>query len=292
MHLLPTFASQGDLSSLLNRIHHCDALELLRRLPDASVDMVLCDLPYGVMSNSWDNIIPIAPMWNELQRVVTSTGTVVLTACEPFATDLRNGARHLYKYDYVWVKEHKITGFAHSRNMPLSAFENCLVFSKGSVAHKGQKRRMTYNPQLTKGKAYTSTGKGATKFGTIAGHRPSSSDKYLNINDGYRFPTDVLRFRFAEGEEKLGHTSQKPMALFNYFIATYSNPNEVVLDMTCGSGTTAVAARNLGRNFIVCDNHLPYVEMARLRLSNTDPFLPTTFKDGTVQLSLFAEQSA
>lgn len=271
MNLLPNFASRGELAPLLNKIHHCDALELLGRLPDASVDMILCDLPYGVTACAWDEIIPLAPMWEAIKRVVKKRAAVVLTATEPFASKLRMSNINQYRYDWVWNKHFSGNiNLAHSR--PMAIHENVLVFSHTQHDYYPI---METRLKVIKGGGFSST--------EIA---PIENGVALKKTYDEKFPMSILDFPRDLG--RTIHPTQKPVALFEYLIKTYTQAGDVVLDMCVGSGTTAVAARNLGRSFICGDSYLPYVEMARLRLDNTDPFQATVFKTGEKQLSLFS----
>jgi len=273
------------LDDLLNKIHHSDALELLARLPDASVDMVLADMPYGVTDCKWDTPLPLEPLWKELKRIAKPRSVFAFTATEPFATTLRMSAIDLYKYDWFWANKECPTLFIHAKNRPMRIIENVCIFSKGAINHKSvSKRRMPYNPQMREGKAYNRFRlNNESQFGSITGHRPSHKLTY-GINEG-RYPIDLLEF--GNSNHNNLHPTQKPVALFEYLIKTYTQEGEIVLDMTCGSGTTAIAARKCNRQFICGDLELEYVEIARKRLQDTDPFQDTVLSNGQKQMSLF-----
>lgn len=212
----------------LNVIYNADCLgpEGLCTIPDGSIDMILCDLPYGVTANDWDVRLPMAELWAEYRRIIKKGGAIVLTATQPFATDLINAGRDLFKYDLIWEKSN-VTGYLNAKSAPLRNHEQCLVF--------GAK---VYNPQFSKGKAYTQK---AGKRGPNYGERVQA----VTVNNGFRYPKSV----FTVSAEKT-HPTAKPVALFEYLIKTYTNEGETVLDNCIGSGTTAIAAIRTGRQFI------------------------------------------
>lgn len=269
--ILPAITqTRGDFAPLLNKIHQCDAMELLRRLPDASIDMVLCDLPYGVTACEWDTVIPIEPMWKELRRVVKRRAAIVLTATQPFTSRLVSSNYEMFGYSWVWQKQQP-TGFLDANRKPMKAHEDILIFYK-SLCH--------YYPQDTKPVQIKSGGQAKSGRGL---YNAVSNPDYVQLTGNY--PRSVLLFDI----DNIGtvHPTQKPVALFEYLIKTYTQENEIVLDMTCGSGTTAIAARKTGRQFICGDLSAEYVEVARKRLQNTDPYQATILPDGSKQLSLF-----
>ena len=250
--------------NLLNTISHMDIFDLCDCLEDDSIDMILCDLPYGITACEWDNVIPFEPMWECFKRVIKPRGAVVLTSTEPFATQLRISNFEEWKYDWIWVNRSRPTMFIHSKNRPLNIYEIILIFSGGVINHESRtSRRMNYYPQMEKGKPYTRDSSLA-KFGSIVGNRPSH--RYMKrINTGERYPTNVIEIR--ESNNNNHHPTQKPIALFEYLIRTYTQPGQVVFDPCVGSGTTAIAARNTGRNYIVGDSSAEYVQVARDRLA-------------------------
>ncbi len=253
-------------------IHHADALDLLRAQSDASIDMVLCDLPYGILESidlQWDNVIPFAPMWAELKRVIKRKRAIILTARQPFTSALIVSNPSWFRYEWVWCKPQG-TDFLNANRKPLSAHENVLVFAEGQTP---------YYPQFGEGEAYTSTSN-ALHIGI---RDKSLIDPYTITNNGTRHPTTVLEF---EAETGL-HPTQKPVALFEYLIRTYTQEGDTVLDMTCGSGTTAVACVRSNRHFICGDLSAEYVNLARQRLASTDPYQDKPIKGGGKQLSLF-----
>ena len=201
-----------------------DCLELMKDIPDKSIDMILCDLPYGTTACKWDTIIPFEPLWEQYNRIIKDNGAIVLFGSEPFSTKLRSSNLKMYKYDWIWKKT-RSAGFVHAKNRPLKKHENISVFSKGSMGHLSTlgDKRMRYNPQDL---IYKRTEhKNATKkFGNIVGKRPSHKDKYVSEYTNY--PSSILEYSNDSGF----HPTQKPVALLEYLIKTYTNEGDVVLD--------------------------------------------------------------
>ena len=242
-------------------LHHGDCLELLKGIPDRSVDMVLADPPYGTINCKWDSVIPIAPMWDQLRRVIKSNGVICLFGSEPFSTKLRIAALDIFKYDWVWKKTTP-TGFVHAKNMPLKDYELISVFSGGSINHKsliGPEKRMPYNPQGVRLVNRAVSG-GLRKKGNVIGPRPSDKDKY--VREYENFPHMIIEFKKVRG----AHPTQKPVALLEYLIKTYTNPGETVLDFCMGSGSTGVACVNTGRSFIGMELDGDYFGVAQERI--------------------------
>lgn len=253
--------SRGDTVKLMQG----DCIELMRDIPDGSVDMVCADLPYGTVDCAWDNVVPIEPLWTQYRRIIKSNGVTCLFGSEPFSTRLRMAALDLFKYDWIWEKNTS-TGFQHAKNMPLKNHEIISVFSTGSMGHKSTLggKRMPYNPQgitvINK-----RSGGGIRKFGSVIGKRPSHKYRYIQEATGY--PKSVLHFEQmnSSAKERL-HPTQKPVPLLEYLIKTYTNPGETVLDNTMGSGSTGVACVNTGRDFIGIELDHGYFETACRRI--------------------------
>lgn len=233
------------MSELLNKVTQGDCLEVMREIPDESVDMILCDLPYGTTACKWDAIIPFDELWAQYERVIKDDGAIVLTSSQPFTTSLIASNMKLYRYSLVWEKEQGVN-FLMAKKQPLKVPEDINVFYKKQPA---------YNPQMTEGKPYTS-GKGTS--GEVTGHVTKVQTK----NEGTRYPRSVLQFKRETGM----HPTQKPVALFEYLIKTYTNEGETVLDNCLGSGTTAAAAINTNRNFIGIEREPEYVAIAQRRI--------------------------
>jgi site-specific DNA-methyltransferase (adenine-specific) len=243
--------AQETLGSLeLNRIYQRDCLEGMRDIPDKSIDMILCDLPYGTTRNKWDSVIPFEPLWKHYERIIKDRGAIVLTAAQPFTSALVMSNPGLFKYDLVWEKS-QATGFLNAKKMPLRKHESILVFYK---------KLPTYNPQYSEGKPYVAK-KSADKN---KGNYGKFSDN-ITVSDGRRYPVSVLPFKNGG---KTHHPTQKPVKLFEYLIRTYSNEGEIVLDNCMGSGTTAVAAIRSNRKFIGFELEPEYVEIANKRISD------------------------
>ncbi len=228
-----------------------DCFDWMRTLPDQSVDMVLCDLPYGTTACKWDSVLPLETLWSEYWRVCCPAGAVVLTASQPFSTVLGYSALNDIKYSMVWEKN-RTGGFFDVKHRPLKSHEDILVFSKGGAA-TGSRIPMTYNPQGTveiPPKRRGNKGLSGNVRTEVAGKGEQTTSNY---------PRTVLRF---SSEGKTIHPTQKPVALFEYLIRTYTNPGDTVLDNTAGSGTTAIAAENAGRKWICIERDEVYYEKA------------------------------
>lgn len=249
------------------KLYYGDCLEIMPTLPDKSVDMILCDLPYGTTKCKWDVIIPYKELWLEYERIITDNGCIALFGSEPFSSFLRLSNINLYKYDWVWEKGHA-TGFLHAKNKPLKVHENISIFSKGTTVHKNQsKNRMYYEPQMSIGKPYKKVIK-KENVGKL-NHKPSASNidfiGTVIINDGSRYPKSVLKFP----KHNIGnfHPTQKPVELLEYLIKTYSLEGQTILDNCMGSGSTGVACQNLAREFIGIELEKEYFDIAVKRLN-------------------------
>jgi site-specific DNA-methyltransferase (adenine-specific) len=234
------------------------------KLADKSVDMVLCDLPYGVTACKWDSIIPIELLWEQYKRIIKNNGSIVLTASQPFASVLVMSNMQMFKYFWYWIKS-KGSNFVQAPNMPLKVVESVLVFSFGAVGHLSQckKNRMVYNPQGTR--LGTTIVKQNPNSSELKYHRDSHQQckvgGYKCLREGY--PTTVLAFKSENGL----HPTQKPVALFEYLIRTYTNEGGVVLDNCAGSGTTGVACINANRRFILIEKDPTYCKLMRARIA-------------------------
>ena len=228
-----------------------DCLQIMSAIPDGAIDLILCDLPYGITDCEWDSLIPMEPLWNEYRRLIKQNGAIVLTAQQPFATDLINAARKWFRYEIIWSKA-KPLGFLNANRMPLRAHENVLVFYK---------RLPCYNPQFTEGEPYHSKGRSNSKTAVYR----DIKKRIDTINKGVRYPRSVLHF---PQEGRTGHPTEKPQALFEWIVKTYTRPGETVLDNCVGSGTTAAACEATGRRWIGIEMTERFCEMVRDRLSD------------------------
>lgn len=230
-------------------IWHGDCLELMKNIPDGSVDLVLCDLPYGTTRNKWDICIPLEKLWQEYKRVVKKNGAIVLFAQTPFDKVLGASNLDMLKYEWIWEKSHG-TGYLNAKKMPMKYHENILVFYR---------QLPTYNPQWEWGTPYTST---CSQHSTNYGKQKDS----VTTSDGRRYPKDVLRFGNAATDQRM-HPTQKPVALLEYLIKTYTDPGDTVLDNCMGSGSTGVACVNTNRRFIGIELDDDYFNIANQRIN-------------------------
>jgi site-specific DNA-methyltransferase (adenine-specific) len=234
-----------------NTIHEADLFDLCAQLDAGSVDMILADLPYGTTACSWDTVIPFEPMWAAFKRIIKPRGAIVLTASQPFTSALVMSWPQGFRYEWIWRKSRGTT-FALADVMPLRTHESVLVFGK-QTPH--------YEPIMLMGERYKTRKNGA---GTMGGSRINADDRTLEWRNE-RFPNSVIDVMSLRQQDVL-HPTQKPVALFEYLIRTYTQPGELVFDPTAGSGTTAVAARQTGRDYIVGDSSPEYVAIMRERL--------------------------
>ena len=241
------------------KLYKGDCLELMKQIPNGSIDAIITDPPYGTTDCKWDSIIPFDLMWEQLNRIIKPNGAIVLFGSEPFSTHLRMGNLENYKYDIYWLKN-KVTGFTQARNKPMKNLELISVFSDGTTVHKTQsKNRMTYNPQgLTLINKVKKNGK--RKYGSIVGARPSHKDDY--IQEFTNYPKMTVDFEVEHGL----HPTQKPVPLLEYLIKTYTNEGDTVLDFTMGSGSTGVACVNTFRKFIGVEMDENYFNIATKRI--------------------------
>ena len=225
-----------------------DCLERMKEIPDGSVDMVLTDPPYGTTACKWDSIIPLEPMWEQLKRIIKPNGAIVMTASQPFTTTLISSQMKLFKYSWVWDKGQG-TGFLNAKRQPLRSCEDVVVFYK---------KQPTYNPQMRLGFKPYKCKQGATKtqnYGKQSGA--------ITVSDGSRYPLTLVAFN-RDGAKV--HPTQKPVALMEYLIKTYTNETETVLDFTMGSGSTGVACINTNRKFIGIELDEDYFHIAKERI--------------------------
>jgi site-specific DNA-methyltransferase (adenine-specific) len=224
-----------------------DCLEILPTLDAGSIDAIITDLPYGTTACDWDTVIPLAPMWEQVKRVLKPSGIFVTTACQPFTSILICSNLAWFKYEWIWEKSRK-TGFLDCSNRPLRAHENIEIFYSESP---------TYNPQMRKGKNHSRGGASPTQvYGSFIDRRTTGNDLF--------YPDTTLYFPV---EQIPVHPTQKPVALYEYLIRTYTNPGDTVLDIAAGSGTTGVAAIHTGRNFIGIEKGPKYYAIMERRVS-------------------------
>ena len=229
-------------------LYNGDCLQIMKQIPNESVDMVLCDLPYGTTECKWDIPINLEILWNEYKRVCKKNACIALFSQMPFTADLVNSNRKMFRYEWIYKKT-MATGFLNAKKMPLKAHENILIFYN---------KLPTYNPQKTKGKPYTQT-----RYTASENYKAQGLSQTVNLT-GDRYPLDVIEFKNSGW--KRYHSTQKPVELCEYLIKTYTNEGETVLDNTMGSGTTGVACINTNRNFIGIEKSEEYFAIAKNRI--------------------------
>lgn len=232
-----------------------DCLERMKEIPDGSVDMILTDPPYGTTACKWDSIIPLEPMWEQLKRIIKPNGAIVMTAAQPFTSALVMSNPKMFHHQWIWDKKFA-ANFPQAKRQPLRTHEDVLVFG---VTPK-------YYPQMIKRDTPIKKGanKGARIFGGESGLAREDYDKKVYDE---KYPDTILKFS-SRSEARGLHPTQKPVALMEYLIKTYTNENETVLDFTTGSGTTGVACVNLNRKFIGIEMDNNYFEIAKERILN------------------------
>lgn len=238
------------------KLYNNDCLEIMNDISDKSIDMILCDLPYGITKCIWDKVIPNNLLWQQYKRIIKDNGTIVLFGIEPFASELRLSNLEMYRYDWIWEKT-QATGHLNANKQPLRASENILVFYKKSP---------TYNPQKTQGHTpvhkytkYLNTQNNTELYGKM-------SKELSGGGNTDRMPRNVIKFSSDKQRIKL-HPTQKPVALLEYLIKTYTNENEIVLDNCMGSGSTGIACINTNRSFVGIELDKKYFEIAKLRIA-------------------------
>lgn len=247
-------------------LHHGDCLDILPTLPPSSVDAVIADPPYGTTACKWDSVIPFDAMWRELKRIVKSRGAIVLFGSQPFTSALVMSNPKWFRYEWVWQKN-KPTGSLNVIRQPMRSHENILVFSSNSSIYNPQKIRRT--PEEYRACMRTNT----TVYGQqngIYGEHPRSAIRVRPPveEQWFKHPHTVLVFSRDEKRDGSNHPTQKPLALMEYLVKTYTNEGDTVLDFTFGSGTTGEACINTGRDFIGIERDKGYYDIASKRLSD------------------------
>lgn len=246
----------------LDVIYHEDCLLGMQRIPDGSVDMILSDLPYGKLECSWDSMIPMDALWDIYRRILKRTGNIVLTAVQPFTAKLILSNGEMFKYSLVWRKS-RSGFFAQVKFRPLCEHEDVLVFSYGGTAQNARLKAV-YNPQGVQKVNKHCRGKGECAM------RPRRSRGPDYVQSGTGYPRSIIEIA---SESRPIHPTQKPVALFEYLIRTYTNEGETVLDNAMGSGTTAIACLNTNRHYIGFEKDPHYFQIAQQRIAETQPRL-------------------
>jgi site-specific DNA-methyltransferase (adenine-specific) len=229
-----------------------DCLEVMRTIPDKSVDAIICDLPYGTTACKWDTVIPFEPLWAAYKRIIKDNGAIVLTARQPFTSKLICSNLKMFRQTWVWDKVIGVN-FMNAKKQHTQGFEDVCVFYK---------KLPTFNPQMTQGKPFVDSRKGKKRTKTEA---IGSRAKYIPQNNiGIRYPKGIVKFSARTNQPF--HPTQKPIDLIEYFVKTYTNQGDTVLDNCMGSGTTGVACRNLKRKFIGIEQDPNYFDIAKNRI--------------------------
>jgi len=232
-----------------------DCLQLMFEIPDNSVDMVFCDMPYGTTACKWDSVLDLDLLWVQYKRLIKADGVIALTAAQPFTTNLICSNKEWFKYCWYWHKNQG-TNFFHAKRMPIRKIEEVLVFSTSNKAYK---------PQITSGHIPTQSAKGTSTGNIYHGNNIRNEQGGKTT----RYPDNVLQFKCVSNYKRM-HPSEKPIELIEYLIKTYTNAGDVVLDNCMGSGTTGVACKKLNRKFIGIELDDTYFETAKKRIENTE----------------------
>lgn len=238
------------------KLQQGDCLELMKDIPDKSIDMILCDLPYGTNRNRWDTVIPFDELWKQYKIIIKDHGAICLFGQEPFSSVMRlsNLKMYCYNWTWTWIKDSG-TGFLNAHRMPLKNSELISVFYK---------KLPVYNSQMRKGfKPYV------IKQGETKSSNYGKQTGALTKSNGERYPLETIHFKRDKDKQ---HPTQKPVALLEYLIKTYTNGNETVLDNTMGSGSTGVSCVNTGRNFIGMELDPKYFKIAKNRITEAEIF--------------------
>lgn len=240
------------------QLYNGDCLEVMKNIPDNSVDMILTDPPYGTTASNWGKILPFDKLWEQYNRII-KLGAIGIFGSGQFAYKVIKSNEPMYRYKWIWFKT-KRGNFVNAKNRPMTAYEEIMMFSNGTTAN-GSKIKMKYYPQELIPKKTIRTDKAGTRFGTMAGKRPSHKETIISEYTNY--PFDVLQF---DSVPKLIHPTQKPIPLLEYLIKTYTLEGETVLDNCMGAGSTGVACVNTNRNFIGIELDENYFNIAKERI--------------------------
>ena len=248
------------------KLIHGDCLEKMNDIENGSVDMVLADPPYGTTKCKWDTVIPFEPMWNHLKRIIKPNGVIVLMAQTPFDKILGASNLSMLRHEWIWEKT-AATGFLNAKKMPLKAHENILIFSENAQNHYNMlvfyKNLPGYYPQITDGHENKTSSRG-----NVNSECYGKAIKTVSYNSTKRYPRSVLKFPSDKQKLKL-HPTQKPVALMEYFIKTYTLEGDTVVDFTMGSGTTGVPCKKLNRHFIGIEKEKVTFNIAKDRIERT-----------------------
>ena len=246
------------------QLYHGDCLELMKNIPNKSVDMILCDLPYGTTACKWDNVIPFEPMWEQYKQIIKDKGAIILFGQEPFSSQVRNSNLDWYRYDWVWQKQ-RPSNFQLMNYQCGRVHENIMVFSQAQACYVKNGNTMNYYPQMTPRENIRKANVkiyGNTTNNILHGYKNGEKDNYKEYSE--KHPISIIQFNT---ESKKLHPTQKPVALLEYLIKTYTNEGETILDNCMGSGSTGVACVNTKRNFIGIELDKGYFNIAKKRIN-------------------------
>lgn len=271
-------STEKTIPHFINQVVEGDCLEVMKKIPAKSIDMVLCDLPYGTTQNHWDSVIPIDQLWRHYERIIKDKGVIALTGQGLFTANLMLSNPKLFKYKITWVKS-KPTNFLNAKKQPLRKHEDICIFYRSQP---------DYNPQMTYGEPYN---KGFRKDQFTGSY---GDFKTVEVkSNGKRYPTDVVYFKTAESEGEVYHPTQKPVELGRYLIRTFTKKGDVVLDNTCGSGSFLVSSVLEGRKFIGIEKNqevflfkkekIDYIEVCKQRIREAE----AQYKEKSSKLKLF-----
>jgi site-specific DNA-methyltransferase (adenine-specific) len=251
---------------MLNTVFNEDCLMGMSRIPEKSIDMILCDLPYGTTACKWDVIIPFEPLWKQYERVIKENGAIVLTASQPFTSALVMSNPKMFRYEWVWLKTF-FTGFMSASKIPMKAHENILVFYKSQPTYNSQLLKRTEAELKRRVNIRTEKHLTDTYLGGHLSYCKERKDSF------YKFANSVINAKAHKIHDRGLHPTQKPIALFEYLIKTYTNEGKTVLDNCMGSGTTAIACINTNRNYIGFEKEEKYYNIIQERIKKHTPQL-------------------
>lgn len=276
---------KSGINAFLNGVIEGDCLDVMKNIPSGSVDLILCDLPYGTTQNKWDSLIDLNLLWKEYERIISPRGVIALNSQGVFTAKLIMSNEKLFKYKLTWVKS-KPTNFLNAKKQPLRKHEDICIFYK---------KQPRYTPQMTDGEPYTKGVRKAQFTGSYGLFKPV----LVESNDGQRYPTDVIYFKTSESEGAVWHPTQKPVQLGRYLVRTFTKPGDVVLDNTCGSGSYLLAALEEGRNFIGIEKNqetelfkrerIDYVQLCKERIKGSYASLERDKKEYLTKVNLLSE---
>ncbi len=238
----------------INNIYNGDCLELMKEIQSGSIDMILCDLPYGTTACKWDTIIPFSELWTQYERIIKPNGAIVLTASQPFTSALVMSNPKMFKYEWIWEKAVG-SNFAALKYQPMKEHENILVFGKGTTIYNPIKEERKGSGKQRQKAGYANS-KATAKTGQFIGGIMDAT-KRTNDYDELRYPSSIQYFNNRDKDRGM-HPTQKPTELFEYLIKTYTNEGDLILDNCAGSGTTAIACINTNRNYICMEKDYEY----------------------------------